>query len=210
MIRQYFEDDFCMLGFFLPDDLIRESLADVVSQTVISPNDDTHRFTTVPLIHNAYLNSFFQSMLVYFRNKTQPHDSVLKIKLKELIANIIYSDENHALVSYLKWVTVNKELSLTHIMESNYCYNLSLEQYAKMCHRSLSTFKRDFLNHYNTTPGKWLYSKRLDHAAQLLRSTDMNITEITFECGFEDVSHFSRSFKEKFGVSPSRYNNILS
>ena len=39
MIRQYFEDDFCMLGFFLPDDLIRESLEDVIARIPISADD---------------------------------------------------------------------------------------------------------------------------------------------------------------------------
>ena len=85
-------------------------------------------------------------------------------------------------------------------------FNLKLDEYAKMCHRSLSKFKRDFFNHYNTTPGKWLLEKRLDHAAKMVLSNNSNITQVAFECGFEDVSHFSRVFKTKFGVSPSKFS----
>jgi AraC-like DNA-binding protein len=78
-----------------------------------------------------------------------------------------------------------------------------------MCHRSLSSFKREFRKVYGTTPGKWLMERRLIHSASLLQTTDLSVTEISFECGFEDVSHFSRSFKEKFGQSPSDYRDSV-
>jgi transcriptional regulator GlxA family with amidase domain len=44
-----------------------------------------------------------------------------------------------------------------------------------------------------------------DYSAALLRTSKMNVTEIAFESGFEDVSHFSRVFKEKFDLPPLSY-----
>jgi AraC-like DNA-binding protein len=88
------------------------------------------------------------------------------------------------------------------IMEANFRFNLSLDDYARLCHRSLSSFKREFQTHFQESPGKWLLQKRLDHSAALLRTSKMNVTEIAFESGFEDVSHFSRVFKERFQASP--------
>jgi AraC-like DNA-binding protein len=99
--------------------------------------------------------------------------------------------------------------SVAEIMEANFRFNLSLEEYAKMCHRSLSSFKRDFQEHFQESPGKWLLQKRLDHSAALLRNSKMNVTEIAFESGFEDVSHFSRVFKERFEISPMVYREKL-
>jgi AraC-like DNA-binding protein len=90
-------------------------------------------------------------------------------------------------------------------MEANFRFNLSLEEYARLCHRSLSSFKRDFQASFQEAPGKWLLRKRLDYSAALLRTSKMNITEIAFESGFEDVSHFSRVFKDRFQVSPLAY-----
>jgi AraC-like DNA-binding protein len=88
-------------------------------------------------------------------------------------------------------------------MEANFCYSLPLDAFAKMCHRSLSSFKREFGQCYGTTPAKWLIGRRLECAAQMLRTTSMSITEIALECGFEEPSHFSRTFKAKFGRSPT-------
>lgn len=46
---------------------------------------------------------------------------------------------------------------------------------------------------------------RLNRAAHLLRTTDMNITEVIYEVGFGSNSHFSKAFKQKFGMTPTEY-----
>jgi AraC family transcriptional regulator, exoenzyme S synthesis regulatory protein ExsA len=92
--------------------------------------------------------------------------------------------------------------SLQRVMEENYCYNLRLEDFARLATRSLSAFKRDFFRVYKTTPGKWLIERRLDHALHLLTHTDKTVSETAFESGFESASHFSRVFRQRFGVSP--------
>jgi AraC-like DNA-binding protein len=95
-------------------------------------------------------------------------------------------------------------------MEANFCYNLALEEFARLSHRSLSTFKRDFRKHYNQSPGKWLLQKRLEYSAVLLKNPALNVSQVALDCGFEDLSHFSRAFKEKFGRSPANYRKQVS
>jgi len=90
-------------------------------------------------------------------------------------------------------------------MEANFRYNLSLEDYARLCHRSLSSFKRDFHRHFKQPPGRWLLRKRLEYAAGLLHNPRMTVSEVAFESGFEDVSHFSRVFKEHFKQPPVQF-----
>ena len=205
IITQSFDEDFCMLGFFLPDDLIRESLQDYNGISPDLKSNKIHQFSATKLKQQNYLNGFFTSMLHYFRNLDQPADSIIKLKLKELLLNLTLESEDKILVTYLNYIKENTNPSLTQIMESNFCYNLSIEEFARLSHRSLSTFKRDFHNHYNTTPGKWLVSKRLNYAANLFMKTNSKIAQVAFDCGFEDVSHFSRVFKDKFDSSPSDY-----
>lgn len=205
IITQSFAEDFCMLGFFLPDDFIRESLQGYNETSSDLKQNKIHQFTAIKLKQQNYLNGFFNSMLHYFRSDDQPADSIIKLKLKELLLNLFLESENKLLVSYLNYIKENTYPSLTQIMESNFCYNLSIQEFARLSNRSLSTFKNDFHNHYDTTPGKWLLAKRLEYAANLFVKTKSNISQVAFECGFESVSHFGRVFKDKFDLSPSDY-----
>jgi AraC-like DNA-binding protein len=55
------------------------------------------------------------------------------------------------------------------------------------------------------SPKALIRSVRLKRAGQLLRESEMTVTEITFAVGFQDVKHFRSLFKEQFGVLPSEY-----
>lgn len=49
------------------------------------------------------------------------------------------------------------------------------------------------------------YPKRLELAKSFLEAGERNISEVAFNSGFENLSHFSRIFKEKYGVSPQKF-----
>ncbi len=209
IVTQSFEDDFCMLGFFMPDGLIKEALNELSIPPQTSSKINIQDFSAARLKNMEYLNLFFDSMLQYFRSSKQPPDTIIKLKIKELLLNLLHHCEDPWMREYLHSLTRSNSPSLTHIMENNFCFNLSMEDFAKLSHRSLSKFKRDFFSHYNTTPGKWLVEKRLDYAFTMLNDLNKSITEIAFDSGFENSSHFSRAFKEKFGSSPQALRKTL-
>lgn len=50
---------------------------------------------------------------------------------------------------------------MSRVMEENFAYNLNLENYAELCHMSLSAFKKNFKRYYNTPPAAWLLQRKL-------------------------------------------------
>jgi AraC-like DNA-binding protein len=84
-------------------------------------------------------------------------------------------------------------------------FNLTIEEYARIAGRSVASFKREFNEHYGTSPGKWLTHKRLEQAKLYLVTSKKTIGEIIYDTGFENISHFSRIFKENYGLSPMQY-----
>ncbi len=201
----HLEEDLCLLIFFIPDAFVREAVRELAAHLQpISQLPDT-REVVIRVNNDMTLSAFFQSMLVYFANDEQPPEALLKLKLKELLASILVSPGNPRLSAYLRSLAMCDAPPVPAIMEANFCHSLPLDAFAKMCHRSLSSFKREFRRCYGTTPGKWLIGRRLECAAQMLRSTNMSMTEIALECGFEEPAHFSRTFKTKFGRSPTDY-----
>jgi len=199
-IRQFFDDDFCMLAFFITDNLIRDALKNVsVDWTTHEVSTDFH---LLYVTDDQLLDSYFQGILHHFQNKSKPLDALLELKFKELIINMMVTNQNPALTRYFLNIAKSSLPPLNYIMEQNFCYNLSLDEFAKLCHRSLSSFKRDFQESYSMTPGKWLIKKRLERAAVLLKKQTLNVSEVAYESGFKDNSHFSRAFKQKFGMTP--------
>ena len=204
IIHQFFDEEYCMLGFFISDKLISETVAELKGKVPFKNDPEAHHFTATEVQTNDYMDGYFSSVLSYFRGGgDQPPNAILKLKLKELLVNIITSDE--VLTSYFKTFLDSDKPSLPSVMEANFCYNLKLEEFADLTHRSLSAFKREFQSHYNQSPGKWLLNKRLEHAANLLMNSDLSISQLAFESGFEDLSHFSRAFKQKTGKNPSEF-----
>ncbi len=205
IVEQFFDDEFCMLGFFISDDFIRNILKEVSGKIDFNADQKDSRAAAIEVYNDPLLSAYFQSMLTYFNGSPKPSDLLLEIKLKELIINILTTPHNPSLAAYFQSLLDAEKPFIRQIMEANFNFNLSLEEFARLCHRSVSSFKRDFKKHYNLSPGKWLLTKRLEYSAHLLKSSESSITQIVFECGFEDLSHFSRAFKEKFGVSPLNF-----
>jgi AraC family transcriptional regulator, exoenzyme S synthesis regulatory protein ExsA len=209
IVEQHFEKDVCLLMFFIPDALVRSTVREMAgSLTANFPRSEPIKSAT-RVQNDTALVAFFQSMRLYFSGKEKPSEPLLRLKLKELIVGILLSGKNPALAGYFRQIGERDAPAVAEIMEANFRYHLSLEEYAKMCHRSLSSFKRDFEKCFREPPGKWLLQKRLDYSAALLLGSRMNVTEIAFESGFEDVSHFSRVFKERFDVSPLAYREKI-
>ncbi|MBW2936575.1 alpha/beta fold hydrolase [Aureisphaera sp. CAU 1614] len=111
---------------------------------------------------------------------------------------------NQLVITRSKYTKIDIEKT----MLDNFQYNLRIEDFAKLCGRSLSIFKRDFNSHFNTTPFKWVKTKRLEYAKKLLMESDLNVNQICLESGFINNSHFIKSFKEKFKLSPHKFKSI--
>ncbi|MGE5218898.1 MAG: helix-turn-helix domain-containing protein [Chloroflexota bacterium] len=205
VLQQDFKDDFCLLVFFVSDSFIRDVVKEVAGQLSVRHEGGTLRKGAIIVNGDVTLAAYFQSMLTYFTGTAKPAESLLTLKLKELIVSILLGGNNPELSAYFQSLLTSDAPPLSQIMEANFRYNLALEDFAKLSHRSLSTFKRDFRKFYNQSPGRWLLQKRLEYSALLLKNPTLNVSQVALDCGFEDLSHFSRAFKDKFGTSPANY-----
>jgi AraC-like DNA-binding protein len=201
ILEQMVDTGFCVMLFFIPDEFICETL-----QTRTKPlGSYEQHFEPVMLLESSEtLKGFFLSMFSYYTETKDPDPSLLEIKFKELILNIADNATNRDLLAYFcSLMHEPQTVLLKRVMEDNFCYNLKLEEYASLCNRSLSAFKRDFEKLFQSTPGKWLLEKRLHYSLHLLSNRNKTVGEAAFESGFQSSSHFSRAFKSRFGKGPT-------
>ena len=102
-------------------------------------------------------------------------------------------------------------------MKQYFLNNFTMKDYALLSGRSLSTFYRDFKLHTNMTPKQYLLNLKLEYAHNLLNKSDKSVSTISFEIGYENISHFIKAFKNKYNITPENtlfiddnYENILA
>ncbi len=125
-------------------------------------------------------------------------------KLYELFWILRQSHDSDQLNAFLRCIYKREKLQLDFMLEKSYKENISLKNLALRAGCSISTFKRKFDQLYHTTPGKWIQTRRLDEAYHLIHTSDKTISEICFEVGFENPSHFIQTFKSRFGITPKQ------
>jgi len=194
-----------LLAFYIKDDYLKrifdEFRAHLPLHDLPSPPTEMMIFIHI----NDRIRGCYESLIPYFDQAAPLPEKILEIKLKELLYNVFIDPENRHVLAYINNLSDGRITPIWEIMEANYMYNLKLSEYAQLANRSLSVFKREFAAFYGTTPGRWLAEKRLSRAKTQIETTKKTISEIAFENGFANNSHFSKVFKEKYGVSPVHY-----
>ncbi len=94
-------------------------------------------------------------------------------------------------------------------IQKNYVDKITLDDIAKSGNVSKSTCLAIFKKYLQDTPTNYLIGYRLKRAVNLLKKSDMQITEIALEIGFGGVSYFAETFRRNYGCSPSEYRQKI-
>ena len=183
--------------FFIKDEFLKEFAQ--MTNVDVKQSDELVPVSIKTI--NPQLLAFVQSLKPYFENEEAIDGGLIKLKMLELLYGLASSDKN--LMLQLLQLKKQARTDISHILETNYLNPVSLSELAYLSGRSLSSFKRDFQSIYKIPPSTWLREKRLVKAKDLLNTTAMSVTDVCYSVGFENVAHFSRVFKEHFGMSPS-------
>ena len=199
-----------VLAFCFQDDFLRQLFKQYRQYLPLKNLPPAPSDMLIEINVNETTRAFFYVMVPYFSQKITPSENLLELKFKELLFNIFSDPANAEFLAYINSIDDDYKTPLWQVMEANYTFNLAIEEFARISQRSVAAFKREFHEYYHTTPGKWLTQKRLEYAKYLLNSSKKNVSEIVDECGFENLTHFSRIFKEKYGLSPIYYRKQVN
>ncbi len=152
-----------------------------------------------------FIRNYIASLSLLLQNTAGISQQMAVLKAEELLMYLCYK---HPLLmqSYRALTPVDdEELKIRKVTEANIESNISVEELAFLCNTSVSTFKRRFVKIYGTSPNRWMLQKRMERAADLLQYHGEKPAEVYFKVGYENLSSFSQSFKQVFGVSPRAF-----
>lgn len=89
-------------------------------------------------------------------------------------------------------------------IRENFKQHLTLETISKRVHLTPQYFCKLFKQELNISFHEYLRNVRLDYSMMLLKTTDLNVTEICIESGFNSASNFTKIFKSRFGFTPKQ------
>ncbi|HXS38434.1 MAG TPA: AraC family transcriptional regulator [Flavipsychrobacter sp.] len=196
-----------ILVFHLYPDILREIYSQEIPSFVKPANDKSF---IRKVASSDIIKKFVESLQFYFDNPQLVSDELLRLKIKELMLLLVQSKNSETITSLFSDLFTPRNLSVKEVVSNHLFSNLSISDLANLAQLSVSTFNRTFQDMFNDTPANYIKAKRLERATELLAISSLTISEIAFQTGFNDVAHFSRSFKTAYHKTPSIYRSSLT
>jgi AraC-like DNA-binding protein len=197
-VQEYYRS---ILFFFSNEDVLK-----FISKFKLKPTEISTYFSTYSFDYDSFINIFVTSILNISKLPKSVQKNILDAKFEEIMLYLIEIKGVDFLYSMIS-NSDNKNQKFIEIVESNKLNKLTLKELSFLSNMSVSTFKREFEKHFDSSPSKWFQDKRLDHSAFLLRSKSKRPSDIFEEIGYETLSNFIQGFKLKFGMTPKQYQS---
>lgn len=149
-----------------------------------------------PFNYNEFLNTVQFSVSLASLDKRKPR-KVLTAEIDHIASEFVEATNN----SVTKY---NLQKALIYI-NNNYMAKISLEKVAKTACTSKYHFSREFKKIIGCTYQAYLKKLRMEKARELLKNSDLSITEAAFSVGYADLTNFERNFKKIMGCTPKEY-----
>ena len=162
----------------------------------------------IPVNELEKFDILWRMFMMEFQSRDNLQIEMLQMMLKRLLilGTRIYKEQSR---------TTNVDIESTDLIrEFNYLVDVhfrtkhTVAEYATLLHKSPKTLSNYFSNNYNKSPIKIIQDRIIMEARRLLLYSEKPIKEIAYEIGFESIQSFSRFFKGKEGISPSKYKVI--
>ncbi|WP_020533341.1 helix-turn-helix domain-containing protein [Flexithrix dorotheae] len=196
-ISEYYRS---LLFFFSTEDVLR-----FIKKFDLQLINSKSVYSTYSFDYDSFTKRFVDSLIDISKLSMSLQQKILKTKFEEIMLYLIDSKGVDFLYSLIS--NTNQSQKFIQTIEGNQLNKLTIKELAFLSNMSVSTFKREFQKHFNSSPSKWFQEKRLEHSAFLLKSQFKRPSDIFEEIGYENLSNFIQAFKAKYGVTPKQYQS---
>ena len=96
------------------------------------------------------------------------------------------------------------------LVDRSYAQPLDVAALARQAHVSPAHFSRRFKEAYGESPHQYVLARRVERAQELLRNTDLSVSDICLEVGFQSLGSFSSAFHRVAGMTPTAYRATIA
>lgn len=194
--------------------LVGGSMDSVIYQNYVQPLMENHAMESIHLVPDlswqAHALNFIESAWQACVGEPVGYELKVRAALSELVLLL------HSNLTLTRQQPTAKTLrdserikSMLQYIHDNFSEELTTAQIAQSASISESECLRCFRATIGTTPIQYLRQYRIQRAAQLLAQTKERISDIAVACGFQDLSYFTKTFREMKCCAPSAYRERL-
>ncbi len=157
------------------------------------------------VIPGEIFSMFIKSVDFYLQHPALANEDLLELKIRELILLLTQTQNAGSIHQLLGGLFAPVNVSLQEVVQLHLYSTLSVQDLARLCRLSPSSFKRKFRELYDDSPMSYIQKEKIKKAKKLLEITEFSISDIAYDTGFTDPAYFARLFKNKTGYSPSAF-----
>ncbi len=163
---------------------------------------ETNRFYRIAPSHTlkSRICSYFHQLFQEFIHRRPGFDSACAAIVTSILVELARGTDRLQTGSLRKLKTIE-------YLHTHYDQDIPISALAAMEHLSISRYREVFHSVTGFSPSDYRTTLRLQHACNLLTTTELSMTQIAAECGYEDVLYFFRLFKKRQGLTPSQYRS---
>lgn len=185
--------------------ILYPALVEELFEFDLSNSDFSFDYNIKKVEINRLLANYRESISILLDHPELADESTIKTKLKEFVLLMVKTQEAPSQLDFLSALFEAPDIDFKSTILQNMYSNLSIEELARLCHLSTSSFKRKFQQTFSTSPKKYISQKKVEKAASLLKSDRLRVSDIAYDVGFDSLATFNRNFASTFGKSPSEY-----
>lgn len=144
---------------------------------------------------------------IYYEVKTEGYgaEMICQHLLEILILRILRSSRQLVPVS-INTARMTKECAqIKEYLDTNYAEHITLDTLTSLTHMNKYYMAHSFVKYTGLSPIQYLNRRRLEAACQLLKDTDLSISDIAGSTGFSSQSYFAQAFRKFYGITPIKY-----
>lgn len=154
------------------------------------------------LMEKKMLTARFNKLNTLARKKKERIKTEFRILIAEIFSRYFDEIKKESGSGIPQWL-----VKLREDMEQRENFTAGIDRMYEISGRSAGHLSRAFRKYFNETPTDFINHLRLNYSANLLTNSDDEITEISMDSGFENLSHFYHLFKKQFNMSPKEFRN---
>jgi len=154
---------------------------------------------------NQLLEHYKESINILIDHPELADEHLVRTKLREFVILMTKTVKAPSEVDFLSSIFKPNFAKFEEVIRHNLYSSLDLNEFAALCHMSLSSFKRKFDEVYKESPARYFTKMKIKKAAELVLKTDSRVSDIAYDLGYDSLTTFNRTFKEQIGKSPTEY-----